>query len=762
MSKSFIIYLLFLGSTSSLLAQNNLSGKIIDADGNGLPYVTIRQLHLDSTFISGTVTDSLGNYKIINNAIDKFLLAVSCIGYDTHILSINTHNKEEYIKPIILTTNNVLLNEVEVNARSYIRKDDHVLIIPDKQQVKHARTGYDLLHNLMIPSIKVDKLKGEVTTFGGNVTLYIDGRKVDYREIQSLRAQDIQKVEYFDAPTGKYAGDIASINYITKQQKIGGYVSFDGKQTIGYLNGDYNIVGKLSHGNTSYILFGGYSMEEYGGVKSENHEDLYFPEYTVKRDYRTDNAKIKNNQRYAQFNVINQNNKRTLMGKVSLVQNDEPDNFTDNSMRYSGHYDKSIKTHRSTDEYSTKPTINLYGNFDLKHDQELETSLGASTTQNKYSRDYSENDFFSHTDAKEKFYTMDVSINYNKRLKHQNSFTTQLLHFHKISSSSYTGDYNYWQHLWTAETLLFFVYNQTFSKKTIMNVRTGISSLQYRLHGEDHISRISPRFNLKLTYNITHHQQLRWAVNIGNTFPSISVLNKVDQNIDYLTIERGNPNLDKANIYNTSLTYNLQVGKFNIHTMANYQCFTNYTFSNYYTEGNKLINSYLDGGNFHNIDGLLSMTWKASKHLHIKGDLNWTRSIAEGTIKASRNSFYAALDINYFWKDFAFNIYATSSSRGLSSNPAYTKEYSEYGTSLSYNHKGWNAEIGTENPFSKNCRNNEYADFGIYKYNLTKTSRIYQQTGYIKLAYTIDFGRKTSRTYEKVNTNVNSAILKVK
>lgn len=762
MSKFYLTFLYLLGSTLFVQAQNNFSGKVFDEAGKGLSYATVRQLHLDSTFISGTVTDSLGNYTIVNNTIDKFLLAISCIGYNTQILSINRYNIEEYIKPVILITNNVLLDEVKVNAQSYIRKDDHILIIPDKQQVKHARTGYDLLHNLMIPSIKVDKLKGEVTTFGGNVTLYIDGRKVDYREIQSLRAQDIQKVEYFDAPTGKYAGDIASINYITKQQKTGGYVSFDGKQTIGYLNGDYNVVGKLSHGNTSYVLFGGYSMEDYGGIKSENHEDFYFPEYTVKREYRTDNAKVKNNQQYAQFNVINQNDKRTLMGKVSLVHNDEPDNFTDNSMTYSGHYDKSIKTHSLTDEYSTKPTLNLYGNFAMKHDQELETSLAVSAAQNNYSRNYSENDFLSHTNAKEKFYTMDVSINYNKRLKHQNSFTTQLLHFHKVSSSSYTGDYDYWQHLWSAETLLFFVYNQTFNKKIIMNVRTGISSLQYRLHGEDHISRISPRFNLKLTYNITPKQQLRWAVNIGNTFPNISILNKVDQNVDFLTIERGNPNLDKANIYNTSLTYNLQAGKFNIHTMINYQGFTNYTFSNYYIEGNKLINSYLDGGNFHNIDGLLSLTWKAIEQLHIKGDFHWRRSIAKGTINASRNTPYAALDINYFWKDFAFNIYATTPSHSLSSAPAYTKEYSEYGASLSYNHKGWSAEIGTENPFSKNCSNKEYSDFGIYKYNLAKTSRIYQQTGYIKLAYTFDFGRKTSRTYERVNTNVNSAILKTK
>ena len=39
-------------------------------------------------------------------------------------------------------------------------------------------------------------------------------------------------------------------------------------------------------------------------------------------------------------------------------------------------------------------------------------------------------------------------------------------------------------------------------------------------------------------------------------------------------------------------------------------------------------------------------------------------------------------------------------------------------------------------------------------------SRIYQQNGYIKVAYTFDYGKKISREWKNVNTNINSAILK--
>ena len=101
-----------------------------------------------------------------------------------------------------MESDNVILNEVVVKGSSYVRKTDHVLVIPDKQQVKHAGTGYDLLYNLMIPSLEVNKRTGKVSTFGGEVALYINGEKAEYEEVQNLRPRDIKNIEYYDTPTG--------------------------------------------------------------------------------------------------------------------------------------------------------------------------------------------------------------------------------------------------------------------------------------------------------------------------------------------------------------------------------------------------------------------------------------------------------------------------------------------------------------------------------------------------------------------------------
>ena len=271
-----------------LHGQNEISGKIVNENKEGIPYASIRLLQGDSIFLKGTTTDSIGYYKLVDVENGKFLLEVSSIGYKTKIQEISLPQSQETI--IVLQQYSTTLEGIEVVGTRFIRQKDKVLILPDKQQVKHANTGYDLLNNLMIPGLDVDRRTGAVSTLGGSATLYIDGRKVDYREVQSLRPRDIEKVEYYDNPTGKYANDVVSINYITKKYETGGYVSLDGTQTIGYLNGDYNVVAKIDHKNTSYTFYGGANMNKYDGVRNEKTENFLFPDYTIHRQSGTNDS----------------------------------------------------------------------------------------------------------------------------------------------------------------------------------------------------------------------------------------------------------------------------------------------------------------------------------------------------------------------------------------------------------------------------------------------------------------------------------------
>ena len=746
---------------NSMQAQNKLYGTV-ENNGKPLPYVTVRLLETDSTFVSGVTTDTLGKYVFSNIEKGNYLVAFSSIGYKPAFIQIKMSDKNLEVPLVTLETENVVLGEVVVKGSSFIRKDDHVLVIPDKQQVKHASTGYDLLYNLMIPSIEVNKRTGAVSTFGGEVSLYINGEKADYRDVQSLRPRDIENVEYYDVPTGKYANDVAAINYIVKKRQSGGYIFADGKQTIGYMAGDYNIGGKVAHGNTSYSFWGGHTMQKYKGSIVDKNETILFPDYTVYRNRETTAGNYRNNQQYMQFKVSNVNKKHNLSAQIALVRNETPSDENYGLLDYSGHYTYSTRSTDSKQEQNLSPSLRLFGNFNIGKNQTLELTAKGSYTQNDYTRQYTENENNSLSDVKEDLYSFNFSANYNIKLQHQNSFGVDIRHYHNITSSTYAGDYSSWQHLWTGESMFMLNYSQRFGKHFTMILRPGLSWMNYKLHTEDVRRYCSLKTSSRFSYQFNKKQQLTLAADAGVNQPDISYMNNVDQTVDFLQIKRGNPFLDDMQVYNISLLYNGVFGKLNVVGGTGYSIYTHNISPIYYLEGDKLIGSYRSDGNIYGLGIILNISYHVTDNLRTKLAFKYLNVQTRKNYNINLDSYSAILDINYFLKDFSINLFGKIPTEKIETTTLIvTKSPATYGASVSWSHKGWYIEAGTENPFTRHSRYREHADYGVYQYNQVQTSRIYQRTGYVKLAYTFDFGRKTSRDKNDVDRSINSAIMKV-
>lgn len=745
---------------NSMQAQNKLYGTV-ENNGKPLPYVTVRLLETDSTFVSGVTTDTLGKYVFSNIEKGNYLVALSSIGYKPAFIQIKMSDKNLEVPLVTLETENVVLGEVVVKGSSFIRKDDHVLVIPDKQQVKHASTGYDLLYNLMIPNIEVNKRTGTVSTFGGEVSLYINGEKADYRDVQSLRPRDIENVEYYDVPTGKYANDVAAINYIVKKRQSGGYIFADGKQTIGYMAGDYNIGGKVAHDNTSYSFWGGHTMQKYKGSIVDKNETILFPDYTVYRNRETTAGNYRNNQQYMQFKVSNVNKKRNLSAQIALVRNETPSDENYGLLDYSGHYTYSTRSTDSKQEQNLSPSLRLFGDFNIGKNQTLEFTAKGSYTQNDYTRQYTENENNSLSDVKEDLYSFNFSANYNIKLQHQNSFGVDIRHYHNITSSTYAGDYSSWQHLWTGESMFMLNYSQRFGKHFTMILRPGLSWMNYKLHTEDVRRYCSLKTSSRFSYQFNKKQQLTLAADAGVNQPDISYMNNVDQTVDFLQIKRGNPFLDDMQLYNISLLYNGVFGKLNVVGGPGYSIYTHNVSPIYYLEGDKLIGSYRSDGNIYGLGIILNISYHVTDNLRTKLAFKYLNVQTRKNYNINLDSYSAILDINYFLKDFSINLFGKIPTEKIETTTLIvTKSPATYGASVSWSHKGWYIEAGTENPFTRHSRYREHADYGVYQYNQVQTSRIYQRTGYVKLAYTFDFGRKTSRDKNDVDRSINSAIMK--
>lgn len=263
------------------------------------------------------------------------------------------------------------LNEIIVKGNTVMKKDGHLLIIPDKLQKEHSYTGYDLVYNMMLPGVNVDRRTGKISTIAGNVSMYINGVKVERKDIENLRGNDILKVEYYDIPTGRYAGESAVINYITKVYETGGYVSLSGEQNLGYNSGKYDVAGKISRKKTSISFYGGYNYADHKGTTELANEQLHFSNHDIDRNVSNNTGKFTFHQQYEQLKINHDTPKHHLYGMLTFIREKTPNDEKSKLLTYTGARNEQIEAHHVSSSENVKPALTLSGSFRLAKNQEL-------------------------------------------------------------------------------------------------------------------------------------------------------------------------------------------------------------------------------------------------------------------------------------------------------------------------------------------------------------------------------------------------------
>ncbi len=754
---SILIVTFFFLSTYS---QNTLQGRIEDLRKQGIPYTTIKLLQVnDSSFVKGLVSDSLGYFQTTMPQEGKYILIANSLGYDSNVQIVETNNSSPAI--VTLTSNSIALNDVVVRGSSIIRKDTHLQIIPDKQIYKHTSNGYELLYDLMIPNLQIDRQKGTVRTIGGSVTLYIDGRRVEYHEVKNLKSKDILKIEYYDVPTGKYAGDYASINIITRPMTSGGYISVDGTQQLAYQEGDYNLAAKYVSGSTSFSVFGGYNGYRYNADKTEKNEYFHFGGNEISRSYSSTDGINKQNQEYVQLNILTKKKKYMLSEKLSLVRKECPIDQTDGVLFVNK---AQTRTGQSSTNISSSlmPRLSLYGNFDITDKQYVELSLAGTYSRNKYSNMYQDDELNTSTKTTEDYYSADFYGKYGIILPHNISLSFHFGSVYMNTMSQYVGTYESWQHQWSSQNYVFVEYVQQFNKWRL-RLKPGASALYYHTKDADAVSHYIPQLQSTIFWQPTKNQQVALDVLYSNSYPTSSSLNTAEQIIDNLRIKRGNENLRPMDFFQGAVNYNVQIGsRINIASVSNFSYQYHQYVEKYFEENGKLINTIDDHNYSRSMVELLSLSWKATDNLRLKIDGVYNHADVWGKFRTSFNSWRAYMNANYYCKDFAFRLWANTKGKEMMLPMIAVEQIPvNYGGSVNWNHKEWSIELGTVSPFHKNNEFIETLNVPVYnsqEHIISSTNRKF----YIQAAYTFNFGKKTQKDWKNIDMNVNSAILKAK
>lgn len=654
------------------------------------------------------------------------------------------------------------LGEVVVKSSYLTREGDHILAIPTKEQRKHAVTGYDLLSNLMIPGVSVERSTGSVTTPNGAATLYIDGREVDFREVQSLRPKDVSRVEYFDVPTGKYAKDAYAINIIMKPLNNGGYTQLDASQNVGYLYGDYNLISKFVTGTKSFNLWAGYSLENPKSSMDEN-ETFIFPDYQLNRLQHYNNADNRQTEEYVQASISNRGRKYIWMLRGGMAWNASKNGVNNGMTEY---WKTAAATKNgsildiNTRNKSYRPSVYFYGLHTFSNTKSLDYVFDGYYSRNDYDRLYNDDNVSFHSLVKEDYYYIKANANYSMAFSHRNRLTFSLYEFMRISDSEYVGTSAYNQNLHSSETILFADYSQRLGS-FFFDINPGLLFLTYRLEGMKSINHLTPRLQARATYRIDKVQQLQFMFALGNTYPRINTINNVEQQIDPIIILKGNSNMDNSILLNPRLSHTLNLNKFALQTGVSYFYQNHSIISDYYIRDGHLISTFRDDCIYHRPSADISMTYKPSGSLNMKVSGQWIEHLVRGGAEhRNLSAFSGTAMINYYVRDFSFSASIASPTRDLIDSQISRKTFWRYQLSAMWNYGNWAIEANANNLFMMKNNIVDELSASYYSFKQIDQSRSYNQYANLKIVYSFDYGKKTSKSPDYKHQNSESAILK--
>ncbi len=717
-------------------------------------------------------------YDVINNARYKIYSdSKGCFLFDNDVdidscrLIVTAFNYEPFsgivkcrdVRPlnIRLKQKSNQLGEVTVTAEQVRIVDGGYNITPSRNQIKHSTGGFSLVGNLMIPGVEVNRNDGTITVAGEDATIYINGNEASTIDVKSLRAKDVAKVECFIDPSGKYSSKNRVINFILIERKFGGYVDAVVKQNIGYAVGDLDVTARIFNNNTQYTVYGGAGYAAYRGDETMSKDTIMFPKNPVIREQSSGLVKLRSDSEYLQIQVLNSNKKRSLRADVGFNHQGIPSNTSHGITSYSREVLNNLETNTETTSNANSGVVKLYGNFNFSDVYSLMAKVDAKYTDNKYN--YSYRQFQSpdiSSDVNERLLSLRGEINYTWTVNKQNTLSIEGFVTHKYSDADYKSTLEYNQKLVITEGDAFATWRYKIRRWSLM-VRTGIALSRYHAYGHTANVRTHPRFNLGFGGRPRDGQFLRFSFNVGNTFPFPEFLTSARQIVDPIEVKVGNPNLELTKLYMPTIIYSVNIKKVGFQLNAYYMYMNRALTYRYCFAGDYLVQTYRTDGDGHFVNIDLSATWRPSNKFTLKGTMTYAndRYDVPGQTSPIVSRLWGKFQALYYIGNVAINAdYGTPREYANEGTGTY-KTSNEYGIAVSYALNGLQLEAGARNLFLKPA-DRIWRTSDQYHAVVEKRQKTDMSHGYIRIAYSFDFGKKINRNGDGPDRSSESAILR--
>jgi hypothetical protein len=736
----------------------------------------------DSTFHSGVITYTEGDYTIESVKPGKYYIKSSFVGFEENGTEIEiTSDKEVFMADTIyLSENTNELGEVAVKGdmiRATELVDRTVYTIPP-EIAKTSSNGFEVLRK--IPSVQVD-FNNNVTLNGkSNFIIQVDGKQRDKEFLARLRPEDIKSVEVIHNPGGKYDGTIDGVLNIklTKEarqgisgnlagmirpaEKLSGYVAGGldyGLEKVTFYVSGYSFFQGLDNRTTNYniqkIILNPDSI-----INTEGYGDFRINASSINTGfdyYINDKNKLSLNVNYKPARFLTElDNSGKITDDDTLVFNQfyQSNNKTNSdeinaSIFYKKEFEKPIQELTIEMSYylfnsldKNKFNTQLFGANDVPF-----TTFGYDENVNNDRNYLSSKIDYVHPLGKKMRIETGYQLYYQKMnydFINSNDAQNNLFEYNEYRNAAYAG----------------FILN--LKKFSFMaNLRTEYSDIGINKDAKSDYFTFLPSTNIQ--YKINKSQNLKFTYNRRINRPGVYNLNPFEkQNYDGSVTTTGNPLLKPELRDKVQLTYTLNFGKSNIAPHIYYERITDKISTTYRTAirddlseytliaPENLLSGYRTGFGLNAMLGFFNLNGSVYKGYYEEYN-NLLKPIKEQEyISFNLNSYiYAPL----FKKKF--HVFAFCSYNGVQVN-AESKTYSTpfYGFGGQKKYKNHTFGFFYFLPFGKELRISETITESADYYS--KTTNNFDVSYYLQISYSYNFSKGKSIKKLKRKTEVES------
>ena len=561
-------------------SERKLIGRLIDNHNLPVEFANIQLLNpKDSSFLCGGVSNANGDF-VIPCQQKQALMKVSFVGYKTICKLVPIAR----IGNVRMQANSYLLKGVTVEAARVVEKVDRQIIFPTKEQVKTASNGYDLLDNLSLPTIIVNRAERKVLSLkGGDVQIRINDVKVSMQDVLALQPDEVTKVEFINVPGLKY-GDSnldAVINYQVRRRYagyVGGVSTMQGTKA-GFNNSDgyfkYNV--KKSEFSINYSF-------SYRSVEERSYESLgtyHLPTgETLHRNYLGYDSPFLYTTNNVQLGYnLSEPDKYTLNVRFNFFNYNSPVRGMNQLYQESGKANQYLQNNRKMLEQI--PSLDIYYSLNMPHDQNLALNLVGTYIGTDYQYRMREYTFNKSPDESVKNAPLtDYSYDATGRKRSLIGEGTYSKNW-KQMALSVGGQYNisHTDNIYVgssnADTELkysnLYLFTQLQGQQKWFSYQVGVGATRSSIHqGENGYSKWLFRPQVTLQAKASDRLSFKWSSKITSDIPSLSDLSELRQYSNSFEARDGNSGLKPFTGYNNTLSASWNIPLMSVYLEGNW------------------------------------------------------------------------------------------------------------------------------------------------------------------------------------------------